>query len=104
MLDLYQDNAYIYFIITDQIQQAMTTFKTAYGWEKQENRKSIIGLRRLEMRITQVKCRKNCKCSVCGRIIEAGEYALKTVQFRGENHPKPYYFQNYCSECYSIVN
>jgi hypothetical protein len=58
-------------------------------------------LRDLETSAKTVKCRKQCKCSDCGNIIQQGETALKTVQ-RYRN--TEFWYNNFCSDCYQEIN
>ena len=59
-------------------------------------------LRNLEIRAKVVKCRKLCYCSVCGRTIDSGELALKTIQ-RTDNHRNGFYYNVYCEEHYITI-
>jgi len=79
----------------------MKIFKTAYGWERKENKTNIRNLKSLEIRITEVKTRKSCRCSVCNRYIDIGENVLKTVQ-KTDRLRNGYFYHNYCSDCYEI--
>ena len=56
-------------------------------------------LRYLEMSVKEVKCRKDCRCVECRRIIGKGEIALKTVQSLRDS----FYYNAYCSECYTVL-
>ncbi len=80
----------------------MKAFKTIYGWERKENRTDARYLKMLEMRIVEVKIRKFCRCSVCNRNINVGEFVLKTTQ-RTDRIRSGYYYQNYCSDCYTVL-
>jgi len=47
-----------------------------------------------------VICRKICKCSNCKEIINKNEKALKTIQ----NTNNGFWYNNYCENCYQIIN
>ena len=81
----------------------MRTFKTVQGNTYGEARYfDEHSLRNLEIIAYEVKCRKPCKCSICHRLISKDEIALKTSQ-RVDSR-QMIWRQNYCSDCYQIVN
>lgn len=62
---------------------------------------AITLLKNLGISSKEVKCRKDCKCSKCKRVITKGEIALKTIQ-RVDNRGSGHYFNAYCNDCYCV--
>ena len=74
----------------------------AFQEPRKHNPTDRSNLRNLEMSAKEVKCRKNCQCSICHRMIKKGEIALKTVQ-RVDSRREGFLYYNYCDECYKIM-
>jgi len=72
-----------------------------HGYQEiwRENNISENSLKHLEMRIKEVKCRKDCYCSKCKSKIYKGEIALKTSQLVRYDIKR----YTYCFECYGEI-
>ena len=73
-----------------------------YQEPRKHNSTDRRNLGNLEMSAKEVKCRKNCRCQTCSRIIEKGEMALKTVQ-RVDSRRGGFLYYAYCDDCYEIM-
>ena len=79
----------------------MKRYQVYRGAVWNENKCPEGALKRLEMRVVEVRCRKRCYCSVCNCGIASGDTALKTSQCRDAT--QRYYRHAYCSDCYRII-